>query len=125
MRPPKSKTIAILLAALPGILGFLGIGHLYLGRIRRGLILLIGNWVLAGVSIMCYFIWAMSQMVIPPPGYPRVEPPAASDVFLAISIVLFFGLVGLWIWQIFNAKSVCQNYNKQVSDRAPRSGFEE
>ena len=115
IRPPKSKKIAILLAALPGIIGFLGIGHLYTGRIRRGLILLIGAWCLAGTSTFCYIVWAMSQMVIPPPGYPRVEPPASSLVFLATSIVLFFGLVGLWIWQIFNAKAVCQNYNKQAS----------
>jgi len=77
--------------------------------------LLIGAWCLAGTSTLCYIVWAMSQMVIPPPGYPRIEPPTSSLVFLAISIVLFFGLVGLWVWQIFNAKAVCQNYNKQAS----------
>lgn len=124
MQRLKSQKITVLLSALPGVVGFLGIGHLYIGRIRRGLILLMGACGLAGASVVCFVVWSMSQMVVPPPGYPEVEVPAYSLVFFAIGVVLFLGLVALWVWQIFDAKAACQNYNKQVSDRAPRSGFE-
>ena len=111
----KSQKIAMLLAALPGAVGFLGIGHLYIGRIRRGLILLMGAWGLAGISLFCFIASAMSTMVIPPPGYPKVEVPTYYLVFFAIGVVLFLGLVALWIWQIFDAKTVCRNYNRQLS----------
>ncbi len=114
MQRLKSEKIAILLAALIGAVGFLGIGHFYTGRIRRGFILLMGAWGLAGTSLLCFIAWSMSQMVIPPLGQPMGEVPTYSLAFFAIGFVLFFGLVALWIWQIFDAKTVCRNYNKQV-----------
>lgn len=121
MQHLKSQKTAILLAALLGVVGFLGIGHFYLGRLRRGIILLIGAWGLAGTGAFCLVAWTMCYMVIPPPGYPKVEVPTYSLVFFAIGVILLLGLVALWIWQIFDAKAACQNYNKQVSARAPRS----
>ncbi len=75
MQSLKSQKGAMLLAALPGAVGFLGIGHLYIGRLRRGLILLVGAWALASTSFFCFVISALSTMVIPPPGYPKVEVP--------------------------------------------------
>ena len=91
----KSEKIAMVLAALLGAIGFLGIGHLYIGRIRRGLILLIGAWALASTSFFCFVVWSMSHMVIPPPGYPKAEVPTYSFVFFAIGVVLLLGLVAL------------------------------
>jgi len=101
---------------LPGVVGFHGIGHFYLGRIRRGLILLIGAWVLIFTAVFSLIAWSMCQMVIPPPGQPMGEPPAYIWVFLVISPISFLGAIALWIWQIFDAKTACQNYNKQVSN---------
>ena len=112
MQRLKSEKTAIVLAALLGAIGFLGIGHFYIGRIRRGLILLMGAWGLAGTSLFCFIASAMSGMVIPPPGYPKVEVPNSYFVFFAIGVVLLLGLVALWIWQIFDAKVMCRNYNK-------------
>ena len=119
MRRLKSQKTAIILAALLGAVGFLGIGHFYMGKIRRGLILLIGAWIMTGASIISFAAWSMSHMVIPPPGYPKVDVPGYTFIFLAIGVVLLLGLVALWIWQIFDAKATCQNYNKQASDGAP------
>jgi hypothetical protein len=111
----KKEYLAIILAILLGAVGFLGTGHFYLGRIRRGLILLIGGWGLIGVGLLCLIIWSMSGMVIPPPGYPEIEPPAISLVFLLVSIVLFLGFGGLWVWQIFNARTACRDRNQQLT----------
>lgn len=33
---PRSQPVAILLAVIPGLFGLLGIGHMYIGRRRRG-----------------------------------------------------------------------------------------
>jgi len=97
MQRLKSEKIAMLLAALLGAVGFLGIGHLYVGRIRRGLILLVGAWALASISFFCFVVSAMSTMVIPPPGYPKVEIPAYHSAFFAAGFVLSLGLFALWI----------------------------
>ncbi len=83
------------------------------------LIMLVGAWALASTSFFCFVIWSMSNMVIPPPGYPKVEVPAYSLVFGVVGVVLLLGLVALWIWQIFDAKAACRNYNKQVSEWLP------
>lgn len=66
---------------------------------------------LIGTSFPLSTFWGMSQMIIPPPGYPPVEPPAISNVFLIVSIMLFWGHVVLWIWQIFDARRVCRAVN--------------
>jgi len=115
MQRLKSERIAIILAALLGAVGFLGIGHFYVRKIRRGFILLVGAWILTGASVLLFAAWSMSHMVIPPPGYPKVDPPNYTLIFLAISVALLLGLVALWIWQIFDAKAKCQNYNRPAS----------
>ena len=115
MKTPKSEMTTILLAALFGVIGFLGIGHLYVGRIRRGLVLLIGAWALAVASFVCFAVWSMSHMVIPPPGYPKIEVPAYFIAFLALGIILLLGIFFLWIWQIFDARAACTKYNGQTS----------
>ena len=112
MKTLKNEKVAILLAVLPGAVGFLGIGHFYVGRFRRGLVFLVGAWALASISFFCFVAWSMSGMVIPPPGYPKVEVPTYSLAFFAAGLVLSIGLFALWIWQIFDAKGVCRNYNK-------------
>ena len=49
----KRQKIVILLAALPGIVGFIGIAHLFIRRTSRGLILLIAGWGIIGISVFC------------------------------------------------------------------------
>ncbi|MBA7651158.1 hypothetical protein ES703_58973 [subsurface metagenome] len=112
----RNEKIAMILAVLPGVFGFLGIGHFYIGRIRRGVILLIGAWGLITASVLCFVAWSMSQMIIPPPGQPVGEPPAYAAVFLIASFVLFFGCIALWIWQIFDARAVCRTHNSKLSN---------
>ena len=115
MTSPKSEKIAMLLAALLGIVGFLGIGHLYVGKIRQGIKLLVSAWVVAGASIFCFTLYGRYEVAVPFPGYSRGLPPGYTLLLFVLSCVLFLGVIALWIWQIFDAKAVCQNYNKQIS----------
>ena len=112
----KNGGVAILLASLLGIFGILGIGHLYIGRIRRGIILIIVGWGIVGVSFLLLAGYSMSGLVIPPPGYPRVEPPDSALVFLVTALVLLLAFGGLWIWQILDARIACQHYNQQIGN---------
>lgn len=45
---PKDPTVALLLELI-GYVGFLGIGHIYAGRITRGVVLMIGWWLYWGI----------------------------------------------------------------------------
>ncbi|MFC1892856.1 hypothetical protein ACFLYR_02305 [Chloroflexota bacterium] len=89
----------------------MGTGHFYARKVRRGAILLIIGWLMIGAAFVLIAIWSMSGMVIPPEGYPRVEPPAIAPVFLIAAIVFFLGFGGLWIWQILDARAACRAQN--------------
>lgn len=93
MKTLKNEKVAILLAVLPGAVSFLGIGHLYVGRLRRGLVLLVGTWALVSISFFCFVVWSMSGMAIPPPSYPKVEVPTYSLALFAAGFVLSVGFL--------------------------------
>lgn len=72
---PISRFVAILLAVIPGLFGLLGIGHLYLGKKRRGT-----SFLLFGLLV---FVLAL------------VHPSAFSPEFAILMSI--FAIV--WIWQ--------------------------
>jgi TM2 domain-containing membrane protein YozV len=62
----KSNKTAVVIALIAGILGFNGIGHLYIGRLSRGVSLLIIGWVFValtfffipfGVVYLIFWVW--------------------------------------------------------------------
>jgi hypothetical protein len=52
-RPPKDKSIALILELLPGLFGFLGFGWIYSGDTQTGIMWLVG-----------YLIWAVAAVII-------------------------------------------------------------
>ena len=52
-RPPKDRSVAIILEILPGLFGFLGFGWMYAGNIAAGAIWLI-----------CFLLWTFVAVVI-------------------------------------------------------------
>jgi hypothetical protein len=50
----RDPQTAMLIEAIAGIFGFLGIGHLYAGRTNTGLALLIGWWVFLGIEFVLF-----------------------------------------------------------------------
>jgi len=51
----KHKGIAMVLAALPGLIGILGIGHLYAGKAIKGVLLLLAGLLIFGGIWLCIF----------------------------------------------------------------------
>ena len=85
--PLKKTSVSLLLAGLVGIL-FMGIGHVYLGRMRRGVVILFSG-VVTGVLFLAAMVTA----------------------FFSIGIV--FGVIRffIWIWQIYDADRLTKRYN--------------
>jgi hypothetical protein len=77
----KSPGTTALIAAIGGLLGFNGLGHIYLGEIGLGLILMIIGWIL-GIGGLFLTLSIVGAVI----GIPML-------------IVDFI----LWIWQIYDA----------------------
>lgn len=108
IRPPstiplenKNPGLAALLALLPGLIGLMGIGHIYVGRIRRGVLLLIGGpfLVITGVGFLLFSVFGFITPLIGLVGF-----------------VLLLGAIVLWFWQVFNAYSLAKKFNALVRE---------
>ncbi len=88
----KDKAATLLLAILLGLIGFYGMGHIYLGRVARGIFLLLGGLLLRIIGFVCYVI------------------------IFPVGSVLLLGSIALFIWQIFDASNLVDRYNKVVQE---------
>ncbi len=95
----KVESTGILLALFPGLIGLSGIGHMYAGKVGKGVALLIGcivldiiGWglVLSGFSLIVF----------------------GGGVLIWIGAVLLITYFGIWIWHIFDARNACREYNE-------------
>lgn len=99
----KSPGIAALLGLLIGI-GVFGIGHIYVGRIRRGIVLLV-------VSLAIHVPLVMAAVLLIPSLF------LSRETFGALFIgIVVLGLVnlGLWIWQGYDAYKLAKQFNEHV-----------
>jgi len=91
-RKMKSETITLLLAIILGLCGLQGIGHIYVGRVGRGIGILIGSIILFSISI---------ALIV-------------TIVGAVIGIPLIIGFVVLFFWQILDARKLCREYNDEL-----------
>jgi len=105
----KSEGMTLVLSIVVGLMGIMGVGHIYLGRVRRGIFILI----LGIVSWSAFFIPFAILGVL---GELEEEP---SDPVIIMGMIS--GLVGvgvgvliLFIWQILNSRKLCREYNEHL-----------
>ncbi len=98
----KDPTIATILAVVLGFFGLFGIGHIYVGRIARGIVLLI-----LGLIIVPLFVFgAIFNFALFGSGGL-----GGGIVLIIFSAVIWFILL---IWQTFDAYSLAKEYNREV-----------
>ncbi len=85
----KSERATLVLAVVLGLFGLSGIGHIYLGKLQRGLCILVGSFLLAVVGV--------------------------ATIPLFVGIVLLIVAFIIFIWHIFNARNLCRQYNDQLA----------
>lgn len=90
--PYKSPGTAALIAFIGGIFGLPGIGHIYVGKLGKGIGILI-------LGLVLYAITVISLFGIPP-----------------AAILFSIGYLIIWIWQIFNARSEARRFNQLVKE---------
>lgn len=89
-----------------GFLGFMGMGHLYMGKKVRGLILLPVGGFLAMISLAAWLtIWDSEYSLA---------------VTLITAIVLSLPFLGLQVWQAFDAPKPPKGYRDQYRAQPPQ-----
>jgi len=82
------------LAAVVGGL-FLGVGHIYIGKIGRGLALLIIGWIIKiPIIVSLLLFWLL---------WP-----------IAITAIFGIASLALWAWSIFDAYNLAKKYNEHL-----------
>lgn len=80
-----------------------GVGHIYLGKTKKGIIILaIYVLVPSTISTLLSVAVALDSKII------------TENMFTLIAlIVLGIGMFSFFIWQIFDARRLCREYNNQ------------
>lgn len=104
----KSSGMAALLAGLLGLFGLWGIGHIYVGKVARGAVLLV-------VGVMLY-IGIFLAIV-----FGAITAIFTFGLGLGIPFVYILFVFALWAWQTHDAYSLANRFNEyaQQYGRAP------
>ena len=110
--PYKSPGTAALIAFIGGIFTLLGLGHIFVGKIGKGLGILV-----SGIIIYVLFV----IMAISLPGMlllglveSSTGDAGSGGIIFIIIFLLGIAYLVLWIWQIFNAKKLAKKFNELV-----------
>ncbi len=101
----KNKRNATVLAVVLGILGIGGIGHLYIGKISRGLGILFLNITVFLLGFAFFFFESFPTIDIirdVPEFFPFIE---------LVPLFLFFTNTGIFVVQIIDVRKLCNKYN--------------
>ena len=110
--PYKSPGTAALIAFIGGIFALPGIGHIYVGKVGRGI----------GILILGLILYALTLLMITSVGFlasleqTTSTSPNNSAGIGAIGIMLFSSVayIVLFIWQIFSARKLAKKFNEEV-----------
>ncbi len=85
----KNNGVAIVFAIILGLFGLMGIGHIYIGKIRKGIAYLISGFILLFMSVG--LIPFMSSMIV---------------------VVVIFIYIIVFIHQILSVRNYCNKFNE-------------
>ncbi|WP_428323713.1 hypothetical protein [Nitrosopumilus sp.] len=105
----KSQGTTLVLSILLGLIGILGIGHIYVGKKKRGVLILVGGLFLVWIILMLTVGAAMIYGSTPLAGYI-----ATANSFVPLYLIPF---LALYIWQIIDSKKQCKAYNEALEKR--------
>jgi TM2 domain-containing membrane protein YozV len=99
--PRKDAGIAALIAGLVGLFLF-GFGHIYVGKIGRGVVFLVVGII---VKIALVFFWLAGMIELTFGG---------TGAAFGLLILLALLNLGLWVWQIYDAYALAKKYNAEA-----------
>jgi len=105
----KSEGITLVLSIVVGLLGIMGVGHIYVGKVKRGIGILIGGILAWASFLIIYGVYGV------------LEGPQLSDMQLTVMvfgpfIIAAVAGITLFIWQILNSRKLCKEYNEHFEE---------
>lgn len=108
----KSQGTTLVLSIFLGLVGILGIGHIYVGKKKHGAIILVGGLFLVWAMLMLTIGASMIYGSTPLAGYV-----ATASNFVPVYLIPF---LGLYVWQIVNARKQCKYYNEHLEKNSKK-----
>jgi len=110
----KDPGLTALIAIIAGFFGLWGIGHIYIGKVARGIALLILGIVIQWFLGIIFFVGITFGVTFGPGPHEMMYGPGIFGFMLFASIIwLLIIIVGL-IWQAYDAYSLAKYYNEYV-----------
>ena len=103
-RKLKNESVTLMLALMLGFFGFLGIGHIYIGRIRKGVLLLFGGWILEGIGLI---FMIMGEEGI----YQMIDIELEYLLLFVVGLIFFLIWFIVFIYSIINARNNARDFN--------------
>ncbi len=132
----KSEGTTLVLSLFFGILGFMGVGHRYVGNVARSISLLYagGAIMISAVLIVGIVASTTENEEIPPFAHSNSLPiphdmeqsvvsSLGSTILIGIAIALPIGYLALFVWQILDARRQARLFNDQM-DKTGKEFFE-
>jgi len=110
--PYKSPGTAALIAFIGGIFTLPGIGHIYVGKVGKGIAILILGVVLTVLTFV--LIFSVVPFTMSTDEATTVENASIGIWIPIISAVFGIAYFVLFIWQIFNARKLAKKFNEVV-----------
>ena len=119
----KSEGTSLVLSLFFGMFGIMGVGHRYVGNVRRSIAILYSGWILLMVPmlfIFAIFVASYGQTSVytggsisgPMTNFYNIMSPYEAGLFLLIPAGLVLGYFVLYIWQIFDARNQTRKFNE-------------
>lgn len=110
--PYKSPGTAALVAFLGGIFALPGIGHIYVGKLGRGIAILVLGIVLIVLAVV--LIFSIMPFTLSTDTATIIENASMGLWIPIISAVFGIAYFVLFVWQIFNARNLARKFNVSV-----------
>lgn len=113
--PYKSPGTAALIAFLGGLFALPGIGHIYIGKVGMGIVILVCGFILYAFAIvLLLFVYSSMNSVFTSSNF-------SINDSVNVPILIFVGIpsisyIALFIWQIFNARKLAKEFNEIVRE---------
>ena len=114
--PYKSPGTTALIAFLGGLFALPGIGHMYVGKVKKGIVILIGGLILYALVIVMIMSAISFQQFLSSEISSEITTNNTA-IWLQIAVLMFvFGIayIALLIWQIFDARKLAKKFNESV-----------
>jgi hypothetical protein len=125
----KSEGTSLVLSLFFGLLGFMGIGHRYVGNVGRSVAILYLGWAIMISPLILYvgiLTAAYQKIAYSAGGYIPSIPANQLEVmssrymtgfFFLIPVVFVIGYFAFFIWQIFDARNQTRKFNEYMDNK--------